>query len=124
MRLSVLGLLILILAGCAGKKASAPRSGSPAADGASPAANRTNLNIIVTPASSAVGKVASANSVGRFVVISFPIASVPPNERRFNVYRGGLKVGEVKITGPRRDNHTVADIVAGECQVGDEVREN
>lgn len=44
--------------------------------------------------------------------------------KRLNVYRNGLKVGELKVTGPQRDNNTVADIVAGECQVGDEVRED
>lgn len=34
-----------------------------------------------------------------------------------------MKVGQVKITGPQRDNDTVADLTAGDAQVGDEVRE-
>ena len=29
------------------------------------------------------------------------------------LYRDGLKVGEVKITGPQRDNDIVADLVTG-----------
>ena len=34
-----------------------------------------------------------------------------------------MKVGEVKITGPERDNNIVADLVTGEAQVGSEVRD-
>lgn len=39
------------------------------------------------------------------------------------VYRDGLKVGEVKITGPTRDNNTVGDLVSGVANKGDEVRD-
>jgi hypothetical protein len=49
---------------------------------------------------------------------------LPPLEKRLNVYRNGLKVGEVRVTGPQRDNNTVADIIAGDCQPGDQVRED
>jgi hypothetical protein len=48
--------------------------------------------------------------------------ALPAIERKLEVYRTGLKVAEVRITGPSRDLNTVADIVAGECQPGDEVR--
>jgi hypothetical protein len=34
-----------------------------------------------------------------------------------------LKAGEVKITGPQRDSDIVADLTAGDAQVGDDVRE-
>jgi hypothetical protein len=34
-----------------------------------------------------------------------------------------LKVAEIKVTGPQRDNNTVADLVSGDAQVGDEVRD-
>ena len=120
MRFPVVCLAALLLAGCAGKQnsASARRLAAPPAGSA-----QTNLNVIVTPAS-LTGKVASVNGAARFAVLAFPLGNAPANDRRFNIYRGGLKVGEIKITGPRRDNHTVGDIVAGECQVGDEVREN
>jgi hypothetical protein len=31
-------------------------------------------------------------------------------------------VGEIQITGPQRDNNSVADIIFGDAQKGDEVR--
>jgi hypothetical protein len=84
--------------------------------------NRSEL--IVTPGGLVKGRVASVNANARFVVLGFPIGSVPAVGKRFSVYRQGLKVGELKVTGPQRDNNTVADIIAGECQPGDEVRED
>jgi hypothetical protein len=79
--------------------------------------------LIVTPEKSLAGKVAVYNDAGRFVVLEFPSGQLPANEQRMSVYRRGLKVGEVKITGPQRDNHTVADLTAGEAHSGDEVRD-
>lgn len=70
------------------------------------------------------GKIVSANANLRFVVLDFSLQVLPALEQRFNVYRGGRKVGEVKVTGPARDSNIAADIIAGEAQVGDEVREN
>lgn len=81
-------------------------------------------SVIVTPGGAVPGKVVSVNPTAKFVVLSFPIGGLPPVDRRVSVYRQGLKVGELKITGPHRDNNTVADIVAGECRVGDEVKED
>ena len=43
-------------------------------------------------------------------------------DQRLDVYRGGLKVGELLVTGPQQGDSTVADITAGEAQKGDEVR--
>ena len=86
------------------------------------ATNRSGL--IVTPGGSIRGKVASVNPDGRFVVLGFPFGSVPPAGKTLNVYRNGLKVGELKVTGPQRENNTVADIVAGQCRVGDDARED
>ena len=81
--------------------------------------------VIVTPAPSNVGRITSVNPAGRFVVITYPIGvPLPSLEQKLDVYRAGLKVGEIKITGPARDLNTVADITAGECQPGDEVRGN
>ena len=57
-------------------------------------------------------------------MLTFPLGTMPPPEKRLNVYRGGLKVAEVKVSGAPLDINVVADIVAGECQVGDEVRED
>ena len=78
---------------------------------------------IVTPNDSLAGKVAACNAAGRFVVLNFPTAQIPKVDQTLFLYRAGLKVAEIKITGPQSDDNTVADIVTGEAQVGDEVRE-
>jgi hypothetical protein len=78
---------------------------------------------IVTPDNSLAARVVSYNATGRFVVLSFPPGQMPKLEQSFFLYRDGLKVGEVKITGPQRDNNIVADLVTGEAQVGSEVRD-
>lgn len=64
------------------------------------------------------------NKSARFVVLNFPIGEVAPRGQRLNVYRNGLKVAEVQVTGPQRENNTVADILTGSPEVNDEVREN
>jgi len=79
--------------------------------------------LIVTPEQGYVGKIATVNDVARFVIVTFPIGHVPPLGQSLNVYRNGLKVGEVKVTEPQRDEFTAADIVAGDSAVGDEVRD-
>ena len=83
-----------------------------------------DLKLIVTPETALIGKIAAVNANAKFAVLNFPVGHLPSMEQRLNVYRNGLKVGEVKITGPQRDDNTVADIVAGESKIGDEVREN
>ena len=69
------------------------------------------------------GKVATFNSAGRFVVLDFSAGKLPALEQTMNVYRDGKKVGEVKVSGPTRDNNTVADLVSGDARKGDEVRD-
>jgi len=79
---------------------------------------------IVTPDHSLAAKVVRYNSVGRFVVLSFPPGQMPKLEQSLFLYRDGMKVGEVKITGPQdSNNNIVADLVTGEAQVGDEMRD-
>jgi len=82
---------------------------------------RTNLPV-VTPSASAPGRIDSVNMKARYVVISFPIGTVPPLDTHLNVYRNGLKVAELKVTPPQQNNLTAADIITGECQLGDEAR--
>lgn len=77
----------------------------------------------MTPAPMMTGRVASVNQHARFVVLTFPVGGLPPADRRLSAYRNGLKVGEVKITRWQIDNNAVADILTGECRVGDEVRQ-
>lgn len=120
-------LWAIVLIGCTPIKSSRGKDAVDTKPGGAMQAPRSGTKspgLIVTPGSAMKGKIASVNPGGRFVVLSFPIGVMPPAERRLHVYRAGLKVGEVKITGPQRDTHTVADLVAGECQLGDEVRED
>jgi hypothetical protein len=92
----------------------------PADSAQSEAASSTNF--VVAPSIDLIGRVTSVDSKSRFVVIAYPAATVPEKEQRLNVYRQGRKVGELKVTGPRQDNITAADILAGEVFVGDEAR--
>jgi hypothetical protein len=78
--------------------------------------------LIVTPDDTLTGKVISVNEIGRFVVLRFPLGRLPQQDSTLFVYRQGLKVAELKVTGPQKDDHTVADIRTGECRVDDEVR--
>jgi hypothetical protein len=78
---------------------------------------------IVTPDNSLAGKVVSYNSVGRFVVMNFPSGQMPKMDQRLFLYRSGLKVAEVNVTGPQSDDNTVADLVTGDAQIGDDVRD-
>ena len=100
------------------KKTIAPKSVAAPAARATPA-----LQIIITPDNSLAGKVLAYNSPGHFVVLDFPAGPMPKMDQTLFVYRAGLKVAEVKITGPQRDNDTVADIINGDAQAGDEVRD-
>jgi hypothetical protein len=79
--------------------------------------------LIITSQPVLTGRVASFNPSGRFVVLNFPVGHLPALEQQLNLYRQGVKVGEVKVTGPQRDDHIVADVISGEAQPGDEARE-
>jgi hypothetical protein len=77
----------------------------------------------VTPDESLTATVAMYDATGRFVVLNFPADNLPKNDQVLFLYRAGLKVGEIKVTGPQRDNTTVADLLSGEAKTGDEVRD-
>jgi hypothetical protein len=79
---------------------------------------------IVTPDNAVVGKVSLVNDAGRFVVLTFPLGQLPPAETRLYVYRQGLKTGELRVTGQQQDVNVIADIVSGNAQKGDQVRDN
>ncbi|MBI4658144.1 MAG: hypothetical protein HY735_04710 [Verrucomicrobia bacterium] len=99
-------------------KASGAKRTSPSMPPSMPAAK----NARVIPVQELKGKVAAVNANLRFVVIDFFLSPMPQFGQRLSVFRQGLKVGEVKISGPERSSNVAADIVAGEAQVGDEVR--
>lgn len=68
------------------------------------------------------GDVASVHPTLGFVVIDFYLAPLPRISQRMAVYRQGMKVGEVKISGPEQNSNIVADVTSGNVSVGDEVR--
>ena len=84
---------------------------------------RTASGTIVTPDDSLAAKVIKVNTVGRFVVLNFPEGQMPKLEQHLFLYRGGLKAAEVKTVGPQQETSIVADLVAGDAQVGDTVRD-
>src|SRR6266568_5774317 len=88
-----------------------------------PSTSITNRSLIVTLDPTATGKVAKVNTSDRFVILNFPLGHVPSKDRQLSLYRHGLKVGEVKVTGPQQEDNTVADLIAGEAEEGDEVRD-
>jgi hypothetical protein len=118
--LSIILLGALALSGCASRKHASPPPAR--AEAPPPKASTTNETLIVTPTNVLVGKVALINTTARFVVLNFPLGKMAGVEQRLNLYRRGLKVGEVKVTGPQREDNIIADLVAGEAEVGDEAR--
>ncbi len=76
----------------------------------------------MTPDDVLVGKVARVNVDGRFVVMTFPIGHLPSLDQKLSIYRRGLKMGEVRVTGPQLDDSVVGDLAAGDARAGDEVR--
>ena len=103
-----LAFAAVLLAGCAD-----PNSGPAPAPPAG----------IITPDNSLAGKVVSYNSIGRFVVLNFPSRRMPGLSQQLFLYRSGFKVAEIRVTGPQNDDNTVADLISGDAQVGDEVRD-
>jgi uncharacterized lipoprotein YajG len=108
---NAIGLLcaVCLVAGCARPKAPGPLAANPSA----PSVTRD-----LRPA----GRVALVNNEARFVVINFPQGVVAQLGQPLNVNHNGLKIGEIKITGPQRGNDTVADLIIGQAYVGDEVK--
>jgi hypothetical protein len=87
------------------------------------AADPNQSQLIVTPDDTLAAKVLSVNAVGRFVVLNFPEGKMPKIDQHMYLYRAGLKTAEVKIAGPQKDTSIVADILSGDAQAGDTVRE-
>lgn len=62
------------------------------------------------------------NFQARFVVISFGAGSAPANGQVLDVLHKGLKIGEVRVTGPQHEADTVADLITGDANQGDDVQ--
>lgn len=131
MRILVYVAAVLLAFGCAKTKNKSatvktpkePRATAKAKSSPS-SATETNSAPVVTPDYSASGRVAHVNTNARFAVLTFTGGVMPARARPLFVYRNGLKVGELRVTGPQEGNSTVADILNGDVQKNDDVREN
>ena len=121
--LVMVAMLLVLGTGCVADKSAGAKTQGKFSD--PPNANSgksANSKLIVTPETALAGKVVRVVASGRFAVLNFPIGRMPLIDQRAEVFRQGLKVGELKITGPQLDDNIVADIVTGEVQSGDQVR--
>lgn len=119
------GIIASVSFGCA-HHAGHMSSSAPAFSEPPPApapANASQPKLIVSPEQALIGTVSKVNAVGRYVVLTFPLGRMPALQQQFSVYRQGMKVGEVRVTGPQLDDNIVADILSGEASSGDEARD-
>lgn len=117
-RLLFMLLCGLLVAGCKNTPAGQHANSDAAAK------RKGKSKVEMVPDDALRGRVAMVNPNSRTVILSFPLGWLPAVERRLNVYRGGVKVGEVKVTGPQMDTNIAADLLAGEARPGDQVRED
>jgi len=103
-------LLAILTTGCA--------TGDP------PRGNRTATSQPPLPDTTVAGRVVSVNPALRYVVMDFPLRSLPAIDQRLNVYRQNQRVGIVKVTGPIMGTVAAGDIVTGQATLDDEVRED
>jgi hypothetical protein len=120
-----LAALVFASSGCAWTERHMPWHHETTTSKAAPAKTRkpAPTRTIVTPDESLEAKVLTVNTVGRFVVLNFPTGRLPKLDQHMFLYRGGLKTAEVKIVGPQQDTSIVADIISGDAQAGDMVRD-
>ena len=126
MRFVCVAIGLLLLAGCGkttGIKTAPPTIASPVKASPVKASPTKAQPVVVAPDFRARGKIQSVNNVSRFVVVNFSLASLPALGAQLTAYRENLKVGLLKVTGPQEGPNIVADIVAGDVRVDDEVRE-
>lgn len=76
------------------------------------------------PVTPVQGRVVFLNPRLRFVIVDFAFHQLPRLEQRLGVFRAGRRVGEVRISGPWDGTRVAADVMAGEADVGDLVRED
>ena len=81
------------------------------------------LKPIVTLDASLSAKVVRVNTEGRFVVLEFPTGELPRMNQIWYVYHAGLKAAEVKIGNRQLENTIIADVLTGQAEPGDVVRE-
>ena len=111
----------LLFTGCSWHKSGSQSASKPSKGNGG--ASTTISQPTVTPDTSLTAKVVLYNDIGRFVVMGFPVGQMPKAGQSLFLYRNGLKVSEVKVNSMSSDNFVVADLVSGNAQVGDEVRD-
>ena len=130
MRVFLVSICVVALASAGGcGKTTAPPSSSgntsPGTIGLSQGKpEQSSVRPIITPSIDTVGRAITVNQQARYAVLSYPLGNLPSIGSRVYSYRNGLKTGELRVSGPERENNTVADILSGECQPGDEVRKD
>ena len=107
------------LSGCAWTKRQLTWHHKSASSNPAPSTSQT----IVTPDESISAKVLTVNAVGRFVVLNFPEGRLPRLDQHMFLYRAGLRTAEVRVVGPQQETSIVADILSGDAQAGDTVRD-
>lgn len=80
------------------------------------------LAATIRPVYPVSGRIALVNDKARFVIIDFTNSRPPELDQRLSLYRAGVKVAEIKVSGPFRNTTVAADITAGEARYGDEVK--
>lgn len=107
-------------AGSAGKSKPAPGSSAGASVAPTNAAEATYPQVVRVIQTE--GRVYWLNPEARFVIIDFAYNPLPQPEQRLGVYRGGQRIGTVRVTGAPRGGFMAADILEGEAQPPDEIR--
>jgi hypothetical protein len=117
-------LSVVLLAGCGlWRHGSGPATSiSPTPEVQATNAPPTDQKVTITPETGLEGKVIRVNENARFAVLNFQVGSMPAVGQTLDVFRHGLKVAEVEVTGPESMDNTVGDITEGDVQVGDQIR--
>lgn len=111
-------VLLMLIVGCA----SHPPASHPTGDGEADAGSEEARSYpLVKPVLLMPGKVVSFREQLRFAVLDFGIHPLPVEGTVLEVRRLGVKVGELRVSGPNSASRTVADLVAGQVAPGDEV---
>jgi len=70
-----------------------------------------------------LGRVETVNTQSWFVVVDFSLSVLPSKDQLLGVYHAGQRVGQVRMSGPFRPPRVAGDLLSGQAQVDDEVRE-
>ena len=69
-----------------------------------------------------VGTVVKVHGPGGFVILNFPPGQIPRPDALLDLYRRGVKMGEVRVTARQLDDYVVADLVMGQAEMGDQAK--